>query len=79
MRDHWIIFLLTVNERLFAMPIPKVVPTKILAQFEEADAVKAQSMYPVRPLAGIDKKYMSITDQRQSLIQKDFSKHEGGI
>ena len=30
-RDYWIILLLTTNDRLFAMPIPKVVPTKIVA------------------------------------------------
>jgi hypothetical protein len=30
-RDQWIIMLQTVSERLFAMPVPKVVPTKIRA------------------------------------------------
>jgi hypothetical protein len=30
-RDYWIILLLTVNPRLFAMPVPKVIPEKILA------------------------------------------------
>ena len=30
-RDYWIILLKTVQERLFAMPIPKIIPTKILA------------------------------------------------
>lgn len=34
MRDYWIILLLSCNERLFAMPVPKVVPTRIMAQFE---------------------------------------------
>ena len=36
-RDYWIILLLTVNERLFAMPLPKVVPTKIVAQYEQEE------------------------------------------
>ena len=36
-RDQWIVLLQTVNPRLFAMPIPKVMPEKILAQFEEED------------------------------------------
>jgi len=31
MRDYWIVLLQTVNPRLFAMPIPKVIPTKIVA------------------------------------------------
>lgn len=28
-RNHWIVLLLTVNERIFAMPIPRVIPTKV--------------------------------------------------
>ena len=28
-RDYWIILLKTVNERLFALPVPKIVPSKI--------------------------------------------------
>lgn len=30
-RDYWIIMLQTVSERIFAMPVPRVVPTKIKA------------------------------------------------
>jgi hypothetical protein len=30
-RDYWILILLTVTERLFALQIPKVVPEKISA------------------------------------------------
>ena len=33
-RDYWILMLQTINTRIFAMPVPKVIPTKILAQFE---------------------------------------------
>jgi hypothetical protein len=33
-RNEWIILLLTVQERLFALQIPKVVPSKIKAQYE---------------------------------------------
>ena len=36
-RNHWIVLLLTVNERIFAMPMPKVVPSKIKAQFEQEE------------------------------------------
>lgn len=34
-RDHWIVLLLTVNKRIFALPMPKVIPSKIVAQFEQ--------------------------------------------
>ena len=34
-RDYWILILLTVTERLFALQIPKVVPEKISAQYEQ--------------------------------------------
>lgn len=30
-RDFWIALLLTVNSKIFALPIPKVVPTRIQA------------------------------------------------
>ena len=44
------------------MPIPKVVPTKILAQFEEED-LKRTTL--IAPKQGIDKKYLSINDQKE--------------
>jgi len=34
-RDYWILILLTVTERLFALQIPKVIPDKISAQYEQ--------------------------------------------
>ena len=33
LRNYWIVLLLTVNERIFAMPLPRVIPTKIVAQY----------------------------------------------
>jgi hypothetical protein len=30
-RDYWIALLLTVNEKIFALPVPKVIPTRIKA------------------------------------------------
>ncbi len=33
-RDYWILMLQTVSDRIFAMPVPKVVPTRIVAQYE---------------------------------------------
>jgi len=32
-RDHWIVLLMTVNKRIFALPMPKIIPDKIKAQF----------------------------------------------
>lgn len=41
-RNHWIVLLLTVNSRIFALPMPKIIPNKIKAQYEqEADYDKA--------------------------------------
>ena len=33
-RNYWILLLLTVNDRLFALQVPKVVPGKVTAQYE---------------------------------------------
>ena len=77
-RDYWIIFLLTVHERLFAMPVPKVVPTKIVAQFEEEETKRKMMATTIRK-EGVDKKYLSIKELKQSLFQKDLDKKEGGI
>lgn len=30
-RNYWIVLLLTVNERIFALPMPKIVPSRIKA------------------------------------------------
>ena len=32
-RNYWIVLMLTVNKRIFAMPMPRVIPTKIVAQY----------------------------------------------
>lgn len=34
-RNYWIVLLLTVNERIFSMPLPKVIPQRIVAQYEQ--------------------------------------------
>lgn len=36
-RDHWIVLLLTVNKKIFALPTQRIVPSKIKAQFEIED------------------------------------------
>ena len=75
-RDYWIILLKTVQDRLFAMPIPKIVPTKILAQFEEEELSKT---FVRAKKEGIDKKYMSIKDKEDPLFIRDMNKREGGL
>lgn len=40
-RDYWIVLLLTVNKKIFALPMPKIVPSRIKAQFEIEDEFKA--------------------------------------
>lgn len=36
-RNYWIVLLLSVNPRIFALPMPKVVPSRIKAQYELED------------------------------------------
>ena len=62
----------TISDRLFAMPVPKVVPTKILAQFEqEDDTMKKISAgtfsfsskdVTFKP-EGIDRRYLSVKEK----------------
>lgn len=42
-RDYWIALLLTVNDKIFALPIPKIIPSKIKAQFELESEFKEQT------------------------------------
>ena len=42
-RDYWIILLLTVQPKIFALPLPKLVPTKIKAQYEIEDEFRRSS------------------------------------
>ena len=36
-RNYWIVLLLTVNKRIFAMPMPRIIPSKITAQYEQEE------------------------------------------
>ena len=38
-RKIWVLLLLTVNDRIFALQVPKVVPGKIVTQYEEQEAM----------------------------------------
>ncbi len=39
-RDYWIAMLLTVNPKIFAQPVPKIIPQRIKAQYELEDEQK---------------------------------------
>jgi len=78
MRDYWIILLLTVSERLFALPVPKIVPCKILAQFE-LEKEQSQLMMSTTKKEGIDSKYLSIKEKRAPIFQRDTDKKEANI
>lgn len=58
------------------MPIPKIIPTKILAQFEEEELKKTMH---VTKREGIDKKYLSIKDKKDPAYQKEEDKKEAGL
>lgn len=38
-RDYWLLMLLTVNDRLFSLQVPKVIPGKIKSQYEEQEEI----------------------------------------
>lgn len=42
-RKFWIVLLLTVNDRIFAMPMQRIIPTKIYAQFELEEMMYASN------------------------------------
>ena len=76
--------LLTVQERLFALQIPKVAPSKIKSQYEvqaEQDAyvqsLKEQGI-PMLP-EGVDKKYLSIRDVQRQTFTRNLDKTEAGV
>lgn len=46
-RNYWIVLLLTVNERIFALPLPKIIPTKIVAQYEMEDEYQYAKMMAI--------------------------------
>jgi hypothetical protein len=40
-RDFWIVLLFTVNEKIFALQAPRIVPDRIKAQYEVEDEFRA--------------------------------------
>lgn len=68
MRDFWILLLLTVSERLFALQVPKVIPNRVKAQYEEQEHLaRMKASLSIGEITfkapeGIDRKYISVTN-----------------
>lgn len=58
------------------MPIPKVIPTKILAQYEEEELLRTTIRASKK---GIEKKYLSIVDKKPPPYARDLDKKEANI
>ena len=84
-RNEWILMLLTVNERLFALQIPKVIPGKIKAQYEEQEAIAemkqslARGEVTFKAAEGVDRRYLSIKDEKQKNFVRNPDKKEANI
>ncbi len=87
-RDFWIIMLQTVNERIFAMPVPKVVPTKIMAQYEQEEETMKRiregtyssiQKSPTTKKEGLERKYLSVKEKHEPIYQRDTEKPEAKV
>ena len=69
--------LLTVNDRLFALQVPKVIPTKIKAQYEEQEEIarmkdsllKGEITF-AQP-EGIERRYLTVKEQKHADFVRD--------
>ena len=85
-RDSWIIMLQTVSDRLFSMPMPKVVPTKIRAQYEQEEETMKNIedgtfsfSKQFTKLEGIDRRYMSVKEKKEPIYRRDLDKAEARV
>ena len=84
-RDYWILLLLTQNERLFALQVPKVVPGRIRAQYEEQEEIAAMKAslqrgeITFKKAEGIDRRYQSIREERKPMFTRVVDKPEAGV
>lgn len=82
-RNYWILLLLTVNDRLFALQVPKVVPGKIVAQYEEQEAIRNQKTSLSEMLKtkkeGIDRRYLHVKDKVEPMFTRNQDKAEAGV
>jgi hypothetical protein len=72
------------------MPVPKVVPSKILAQFEQEEetmkriqegtfSFNSPSKTLKAGVQGLEKKYLSIKDKQEPTYKRDLTKPEGNM
>ena len=87
-RDYWIIMLQTISERIFAMPVPKVVPTKIMAQYEQEEETMKRiregtysslQKSPSIKKEGLEKKYLSVKEKHEPMYQRELDKPEAKV
>jgi uncharacterized protein (DUF736 family) len=84
-RDYWIALLLTVNDKIFALPVPKVIPSKVKAQYEIEDDYREQQK-TFKALGSSFKKikrratdYLRVSDIFTPSFQRCTTRLEAGI
>ena len=76
---------MTVNDRLFALQIPKVIPDKITAQYEDQERIKqmkeslARGELTFKKPEGTDRRYLHIKDVKSVQYQRNPNKAEANI
>jgi hypothetical protein len=91
-RDQWILLLLSCNERLFALQVPKAIPSKITAQYEEEEQLVrmkeslARGEITFAQREGMDRKYLAVKDvkalnfaSRPDTTEGNIYPQEGGL
>lgn len=82
-RKIWVLLLLTVNDRIFALQVPKVVPGKIVTQYEEIEAFKSAreaqlgGTGPIKE--GIAARYLHVRKLRDPTFVRRTDKTEGNV
>ena len=84
-RNYWLILLLTVSDRLFALQVPKVIPDRIMAQYEEHDQYKllqesiARGEVSFKKKEGLERKYLSFKEIKQQQFTRNADKIEANV
>lgn len=80
-RNYWITLLLTVNKRIFALPMPKIIPSRIKAQYElEEEYLNSlagkitNSFFPQK-----NRLYSSLTNIWEPTYKRDLTRNEANI
>ena len=84
-RDYWLLLLLTVSERLFALQVPKVIPEKIKAQYEVQDEIKElhaslrRGELTYKKKEGLERKYLSYKLVKDKGFTRNADKIEANV